>query len=74
MAVFSFTATSYDVDEQTGPALKVVELDGCNLTFSIDVTVETVGGGSATGIVGAIVYNIYHKKWIMSSFNVCCLY
>ena len=48
-AVFSFTEISYDVNETAGPAIVVVELSGADLTFAIDVTVETVGGGSATG-------------------------
>ena len=48
-AVFSFTETSYDVSEDAGPAVVVVELSGADLTFAIDVTVLTVGGGSATG-------------------------
>ena len=48
-AVFSFTETSYDVSEDAGPAVVVVELSRADLTFPIDVTVETVGGGSATG-------------------------
>ena len=51
VAIFSFTSTSYAVDEQAGPAVMVVELGSCDLTFGIDVTVETVGGGSATGIL-----------------------
>ena len=55
VAVFSFTSTSYAVGEHAGPALKVVELGGCDLSFAIDVTVNTVGGGSAIGTVEAIV-------------------
>ena len=47
--MFSFTETSYDVSEDAGPAVVVVELGGADLTFPIDVTVESVGGGSATG-------------------------
>ena len=48
-AVFSFTEISYDVNETAGPAIVVVELSGADLTFAINVTVETLGGGSATG-------------------------
>ena len=47
--MFSFTEASYDVSEDAGTAVVVVELGGADLTFPIDVTVETVGGGSATG-------------------------
>ena len=37
------------MNETAGPAIVVVELSGADLTFAINVTVETVGGGSATG-------------------------
>ena len=65
VAEFSFTSISSDVDEHAGPAVKVVELSGCSLTFAINVTVETVGGGSATGMEGiaivACLYIIYSQ-------------
>ena len=48
-AVFSFTETSYDVNENAGTAAVTVELSGADLTFPIDMTVETVAGGTATG-------------------------
>ena len=48
-AVFSFTETSYDVSEDAGPAVVTVELGGADLTFPINVTVETIAGGTATG-------------------------
>ena len=47
--MFSFTETSYDVSEDAGPAVVTVELSGADLTFPIDVTVETVAGGTAIG-------------------------
>ena len=42
---------SYDVDESALIATVVVELSSAELTFAIDVTVETVSGGTTTGMV-----------------------
>ena len=53
-AVFSFTQTSYDVDEGAGNAAVAVELSGADLTFPVPVTVETVLGGSASGMYGRV--------------------
>lgn len=50
-AVFSFTQASYDVNESAGSAAVFVMLGQADLTFAIDVTVQTIdtGSGSATG-------------------------
>ena len=69
MAVFSFTATSYDVDEQAGPAVMVVELSGCDLTFSIDILIDTVGAGSARGTLGYALVVLYVVKFIFYQFT-----
>ena len=51
VATFSLMPTTYTVDEDVGDAVVVIECTGGNLTFNIEVMLETVAAGStATGI------------------------
>ena len=69
--MFSFTETSYDVSEDAGPAVVVVELGGAHLTFPIDVTVETIAGGTATGTCycGLIPSQFMHMLVIVETIH-----
>ena len=51
MAIFELFPSTSDVNEASGPASVSVRLAASSgeLTFDIDVTVETVSGGTATG-------------------------
>lgn len=51
LALFSFTSLVFSVTERaTAEAEVTVQLEQGNLTASVQVTVETVGGGTATGM------------------------
>ena len=51
MAIFELFPPTSDENEASGPASVFVRLAASSgeLTFDIDVTIETVGGGTATG-------------------------
>ena len=44
-----FQLTTSNVNEGDGSAVVVVELRGTEIAFDLEVTVQTIGGGTATG-------------------------
>ena len=50
--MFGFTASTYTVAENAGPAQGAVTItNDVILTFPINVTVNDIAGGTATGII-----------------------
>ena len=66
IALFSFTSLVYDAVERTNAMAEViVQLERGNLTAATQVTVETVDGGTATGIL------VYCNVAITYTISVC---
>ena len=50
------------MNEAAGPAVVIVQLSGADLTFAIDVTVETIDTGAGSGSATGNKYTVLSRK------------
>ena len=55
------------MNEAAGPAVVIVQLSGADLTFAIDVTVETIDTGAGSGSATGNKYTVLSRKNIFTS-------